>query len=65
MLAMEMRFRTAEGEPVELTIARHRADLFSLSYDVPNDALRNAGKIGTARSMTIARMDRSGNIIIA
>ncbi len=28
----------------ELTVARHRADLFSLSYDVPNDALRKIGE---------------------
>jgi GntR family transcriptional regulator len=42
VLAMEMRYRTADGEPAELTIARHRADLFSLSYDIPNEALRNA-----------------------
>ena len=28
------------AQPAELTVARHRADLFSLSYDVPNEALR-------------------------
>ena len=40
MLAMEIRFRSADGRPAELTVARHRADLFSLSYDVPNEAFR-------------------------
>ena len=44
VLAMEIRFRTADGEPTELTVARHRADLFSLSYNVPNDALRTSEK---------------------
>jgi len=39
VLAVEIRFRTVDGEPAELTVARHRADLFSLSYNVPNDAL--------------------------
>jgi GntR family transcriptional regulator len=40
VLAMDLRFRTEDGVPAELTIARHRADFFSLSYDVPNEALR-------------------------
>jgi GntR family transcriptional regulator len=40
VLTMEIRFRSADGRPAELTVARHRADLFSLSYDVPNEALR-------------------------
>lgn len=44
VLAMEIRFRTANGDPTELTVARHRADLFSLSYNVPNDALRASEK---------------------
>jgi GntR family transcriptional regulator len=44
VLAMELRFRTSDGEPAELTVARHRSDLFSLSYDVPNDALRRSVK---------------------
>ena len=40
ILTMEIRFRSADGRPAELTVARHRADLFSLSYDVPNEAFR-------------------------
>ena len=34
---MEMLYRTLDLEPVEFTIARHRADVFSLVYDAPND----------------------------
>jgi GntR family transcriptional regulator len=37
VLAMEMLYRTLDQEPVEFTIARHRADVFSLVYDAPND----------------------------
>lgn len=37
ILAMEMLYRTSDHEPVELTIARHRGDLFSLVYDAPNE----------------------------
>jgi GntR family transcriptional regulator len=37
ILVIEMLYRSADGEPVELTINRNRADLFSLSYDAPND----------------------------
>jgi GntR family transcriptional regulator len=37
ILAMEMVYRSAEQRPVEITIARHRADVFSLVYDAPND----------------------------
>jgi GntR family transcriptional regulator len=44
ILAMEIRFRSADRQPAELTVARHRADLFSLSYDVPNEALRRPGR---------------------
>jgi GntR family transcriptional regulator len=44
ILTMELRFRSDDGRPAELTVARHRADLFSLSYDVPNEAIRRAGK---------------------
>lgn len=44
VLSMEIRFRTADGQPAELTVARHRSDLFSLSYDVPNEALRRSAK---------------------
>ena len=44
VLTMEIRFRTADAQPAELTVARHRADRFSLSYDVPNDAFRKPAK---------------------
>ena len=37
VLAMEMVYRTLDQQPVEFTIARHRADAFSLVYDAPND----------------------------
>jgi len=37
ILAMEMLYRSTDQEPVEFTIARHRADTFSLTYDAPND----------------------------
>ena len=37
ILVIEMLYRSADGEPVELTINRNRADLFSLSYEAPND----------------------------
>ncbi|WEK49376.1 MAG: GntR family transcriptional regulator [Candidatus Kaistia colombiensis] len=36
---MEMLYFSASGEPVELTINKNRADLFSLSYDAPNDLI--------------------------
>ena len=34
ILTMQMLYRTAEGRPVELTIAKHRADRFSITYDL-------------------------------
>lgn len=37
VLAMEMLYRGLDERPVEFTIARHRADVFSLVYDAPND----------------------------
>lgn len=37
VLAVEMLYSSAEGDPIELTINRNRADLFSLSYEAPND----------------------------
>ena len=37
ILIIEMLYLSEAGEPVELTINRNRADLFSLSYDAPND----------------------------
>ncbi len=39
ILIMEMLYFSASGEPVELTINKNRADLFSLSYDAPNDMI--------------------------
>ena len=37
ILVIEMLYLSDEGEPVELTISKNRADLFSLSYEAPND----------------------------
>jgi GntR family transcriptional regulator len=37
ILAVEMLYRSVDQQPVEFTIARHRADVFSLVYDAPND----------------------------
>ena len=37
LLAMEMLYHSIDGQPVEFTLARHRADAFSLVYDAPND----------------------------
>jgi GntR family transcriptional regulator len=39
ILATEMLYFSTEGEPVELTVSRNRGDLFSISYDAPNDLL--------------------------
>ncbi len=39
ILATEMLYFNAAGEPVELTVSRNRADLFSITYDAPNDML--------------------------
>jgi GntR family transcriptional regulator len=39
ILVVEMLYFSTEGSPVELTISRNRADLFSLSYDAPNDLI--------------------------
>lgn len=35
VLAVEFVYRSAEGEPIELTIARHRADRYSIAMDLP------------------------------
>jgi GntR family transcriptional regulator len=35
VLVSRMLYRDEQGRPVELTIARHRADRYSLSYEVP------------------------------
>ena len=37
ILTMEMLYRSVDRKAVEFTIARHRADVFSLTYDAPND----------------------------
>jgi GntR family transcriptional regulator len=39
ILTMEMLYRSVEQQPVEFTIAKHRADVFSLTYEAPNDSL--------------------------
>jgi GntR family transcriptional regulator len=37
ILVIEILYFSTSGEPVELTINRNRADLFSLNFDAPND----------------------------
>lgn len=37
ILVLEILYYSSSGEPIELTINRNRADLFSLNYDAPND----------------------------
>ena len=37
ILAMDMLYRSADQRAVEFTVARHRADVFNLVYDAPND----------------------------
>jgi len=39
ILATEMLYFSASGEPVELTVAKNRGDEFSITYDAPNDML--------------------------
>ena len=39
ILATEMLYFGAAGEPVELTVSRNRADHFSITFDAPNDML--------------------------
>lgn len=39
ILATEMLYFSASGEPVELTVSKNRADEFSITYDAPNDLL--------------------------
>ncbi len=36
VLVMQMLYRSTDGQPVELTLAKHRADRFSITYDLPN-----------------------------
>lgn len=38
VLVMELLYRSVDGQPVELTIAKYRADRSSISYDLPNEA---------------------------
>lgn len=37
VLTVEMLYRSAEQQPIEYTIARHRADVYTLTFDAPND----------------------------
>jgi len=37
ILAVEMLYQTADQRNVEFTIARHPAELFSITWDAPND----------------------------
>ena len=37
ILTVEMLYQTAEQRNIEFSIARHPADLFSITYDAPND----------------------------
>jgi GntR family transcriptional regulator len=39
VLVVEMLYFSAEGAPIEFTVNRNRADLFSLSYNAPNDLI--------------------------
>lgn len=39
ILATEMLYYAAGGEPVELTVSKNRGDQFSITYDAPNDLL--------------------------
>jgi GntR family transcriptional regulator len=39
ILSTEMLYFSTTGEPVELTVSRNRGDMFSISYDAPNDLL--------------------------
>ena len=37
VLAVEMLYQTADQRNIELSTARHPAELFSITYDLPND----------------------------
>ena len=37
VLTVEMLYRSVDQQPIEFTIARHRADIYTLTYDAPND----------------------------
>ncbi len=37
VLTVEMLYRSSDQQPIEYTIARHRADVYTLTFDAPND----------------------------
>ena len=37
ILAIEMLYQSADLQKIEFTVARHPADIFSITYDAPND----------------------------
>lgn len=37
ILAVEMLYQSADQQNIEFTVARHPADIFSITYDAPND----------------------------
>ena len=37
ILTVEMLYKSADQRNIEFSIARHPADLFSITYDAPND----------------------------
>lgn len=37
ILAVELLYQSADQRNIELTVARHPADMFSITYDAPND----------------------------
>src|SRR5690606_14159744 len=39
ILAVEMLYQSADQRNVEFSVARHPADIFSITYDAPNDLL--------------------------
>ncbi|TGW06992.1 GntR family transcriptional regulator, partial [Mesorhizobium sp. M2D.F.Ca.ET.145.01.1.1] len=34
---MEMLYQSADQRSIEFSVARHPADIFSITYDAPND----------------------------
>lgn len=39
ILTVEMLYQTADGRNAEFSVARHPADIFSITYDAPNDLI--------------------------
>ena len=37
ILTVEMLYQSADQQNIEFSVARHPADLFSITYDAPND----------------------------